>query len=112
MGEFKTDLITKLEEHQLQEHGISKYTGKHSCPSCDFKTNTLENLRKHRAKLHDDYTHPCKLCDFKTYKPTHLSKHMLNEHGISKWEGKFTCPSCDYKTNDNRRLSIHRYNLH
>ena len=70
--DFKTHLTTKLDEHLLKEHGISKV--------CKFE---------------------CHLCDYNTDKKCVFQRHILDKHTPNLKE-KFTCHLCDYNIVPNK----------
>ena len=71
-----------------------------SCSSCDYKTNTKENLRIHTKSIHEGIKHPCDQCDYKA-----TQKSSLNIHKQSIHEGiTYPCKQCDYKAKTTSKL--------
>ena len=87
-----------------------------SCNLCDYKTNHLGNLKRHKAQIHDiDVTwYYCDIdkCNSKFKEHQTLKRHKANIHGIDvKW---YYCDidKCNSKFKTNGTLKRHKANIH
>ena len=91
----------ELGAHIQTDH---KETLKFSCDTCDYKTEAMVNVRRHRANLHKGNAIKCSVdgCD---YSCTKTFKTVAKE---------FTCDyeNCQYKTQIKHSLQIHKENIH
>jgi len=95
-------LESSLKTHILHAH---KNTGGSICPICGKKLNSIHEVRRHTAFMHEGKARPkfkCTLCE-KSYG----TKKVLEEH-MSVHEGKiFQCSNCDEEFNSKLKLERH-----
>jgi len=94
--DYKTNAKSSLKQHKLSHEGIE-----YQCEQCDFVTNRIRWLDKHRRNRHSDETIKCDLCDYE-----HPTERGIKWHKAGKHEGrKYNCDECDY-------VSIYPLNRH
>ena len=93
----------------LRRHEESVHEGKrYPCDQCEYKASMASNLHKHRESIHNGKKYPCESCDYKATDPSSLSRHKKQSHS-----GKiYSCKSCDYQATRKIHLVKHRSKTH
>ena len=96
------EFVTQTAE-QLKKHvQIVHLQEPVKCSSCDFESNSLETLMKH-IKNHHTKRHLCRYCSYKTNKTHHLWRHELTHSNVADYK----CEKCDFKTKTPYSLRVH-----
>ena len=91
------------------------------CPNCDFKSQDIEDLQKHKRK-HRKRKRRCSNCGFtsadKIEMQTHRKKHGKTKSFAHEDESKspvarkYSCESCSYKASQKVTLNVHMSLVH
>jgi hypothetical protein len=92
-----------MKAHVEESHPGTSY----SCQSCDFKSNTQNDLREHIILTHTaKNVYLCDKCGYSTYNSVHLKRHQEVKHG------SFLCDKCDFQSSDYGALANHKRGAH
>ena len=74
--------------------------------TCPFRTNSEEQLKKHKTTNHTDIQkHQCKKCEYECLSTSGLKKHMLNIHRLE-------CNNCLESFATEKQLKVHKLSFH
>ena len=87
--------------------GPKKY-GRYPCDQCEFSTQYMANLKKHRQAKHDGVRYQCNLCGHSSTTEFCLRKHKFNKHlGV-----KHPCDLCGFSSKSAAALTVHKKAKH
>ena len=96
-----------FEQHKAVCHPNRKM---HQCPSCDYQTNTVSNLIKHK-RYHGSHGNrkqfPCDKCG-----KTFLSTNRLENHKVESHGERYNCQLCSKTYKSRKNLCEHVRNIH
>ena len=105
----------KIETEDLEASSDFKVPFKYKCTVCDYKTQYLNNMKRHGLKhnkvkiKHESCLRQCSKCEYRTKWKSNLNKHYERVHVQDK---NFPCPTCGKIFKKQTLLEKHMKNAH
>ena len=115
---LQTETETGMETSEIKDEAAED-TKTIDCPNCDFRTQDIEDLQKHKRK-HRKRKRRCSNCGFtstdKIEMQAHRKKHgktkSFEDESKSPVARKYSCESCSYKASQKVTLNVHMSLVH
>ncbi|TRY81109.1 hypothetical protein TCAL_07799 [Tigriopus californicus] len=94
---------------ELNEHSESHELKGYQCDQCDYNTNRIMFLNRHKKARHSEKSFHCPYCTFKSAQRWCVKQHIVQVHEKSRL---YPCEYCDYKASSRGNLNVHIRGVH